>query len=424
VTTYDASYDYHKLKGKKKMQKTTTTQQLKSPEDTSLIFSTDAESLNATSLETTENISENSKQLCHLGSEYNSNKSSASMSGRIFVLSFTGKPLTPCKNGKARKLICGGVARVVWNKFGEFGIQMLIPTRENTPKTVLGIDAGTKFEGLSLIVGKENQLNIMWLLPDKKTIVNKLELRRQLRRARRWRTCRRRECRFDNRKKDGFIAPSQLMMVQSRLKAINEFFKCYPINKVAIEDVKFNHRDNKWGKNFSTIEVGKNMIKAFIIGKVGRDNYITFEGFETEQIREKLGLKKSSNKSLETFNSHCVDSFSIASELSNAEPNLNIKVVDDTYRPTRRRLHDTQPKKGGTRDNYSTGSFKGIRKGTICEFGQIVGGTKKTYFIRNSDNKRIGRTNISWLSHNFKLKTEAFFLPTINGLGIQNARFI
>jgi len=192
--------------------------------------------------------------------------------------------------------------------------------------------------------------------------------------------------------------------------------KSYPINKVAIEDVKFNHRDNKWGKNFSTIEVGKNMIKAFIIGKVGRDNYITFSGLETQEARERLGLKKSQNKSLENFNSHCVDSFSIASELSNAKPNFNIKVVDDTYRPTRRRLHDTQPAKGGKRDRYSAGNFRGVRKGTICEFGQIVGGTKKTYFIRNSENKRIGRANIFWLSHHFKTKSEGIS-PPLNKLG-------
>ena len=407
------------------MQKQTTTRnELQEPTDTSLICSTSAESFNATSLETTENISENSMLVSHLGSEYNSEQSEASMSGRIFVLSKLGKPLTPCKQGKARKMLIGGVARVVWNKFGEFGIQMLIPTREHTPKVVLGIDTGTKFEGLSLIVGKENQLNIMWLLPDKKVLVRKLKERRILRRARRQRNCRRREARFDNRSKDGFIAPSQLMMVNSRLKCIKEFFKYYPISKVAIEDVKFNHRDNRWGKNFSTIEIGKNMIKAFIIGKVGRDNYITFEGRETKKLREELGLKKGSNKSAEHFNSHCVDSFSIASEISNAEPNFNIKVVDDTYRPTRRRLHDTQFSKGGRRDKYSTGNFKGIKKGSICEFGQIVGGTKKTYFIRNSDNKRIGRNNISWLSHNFKLKSEDVSPPNLKRSGIRNGRVI
>ena len=385
----------------------TITQQLELPEDASLIFSTDGESFNPRSLENhSKTYYENSKQLCSCGSEYNSEQSEASMSGRIFVLSFTGKPLTPCKSSKARKLLFGGVAKVVWNKFGEFGIQMLIQTRENVPKTALGIDNGTKFEGYSLIVRKENQLNVMWLLPNKKTIVSRLKERMQLRRARRWRNCRRRPARFDNRKREGFIAPSQLMMVQSRLKAIKEFFRCYPISKVAIEDVKFNHRDKRWGKNFSTIEIGKNMIKTFIIEKVGRDNYITFEGFETKQIREKRGLKKSSNKASETFNSHCVDSFSIASELSNAEPNFNIKIVDDTYRPIRRRLHDSQYSKGGIRDKYSTGSFKGIRKGTICEFGQIVGGTKTNFWIRNSDNKRIGRDikKINWLSHSFKFK--------------------
>ena len=384
----------------KNMETKTTRTELQELRNASLIPNTSAELLNATSLENTENISDNSMLCSHSGSEYNFNESSA----RIFVLSFTGKPLTPCKNKKARKLICGGVAKVVWNKFGEFGIQMLIPTREETPKTILGIDNGTKFEGYSLISGSENKLNVMWLLPDKKNLVKKLTERKQLRRARRWRNCRRREARFDNRNKDGFIAPSQLMMVNSRLKCIQEFFKCYPISKVSIEDVKFNHRDNRWGKNFSTIEIGKNMIKAFIVGKVGRDNYITFEGFETQEAREKRDLKKSSNKSLETFNSHCVDSFSIASELSNAEPNFNIKVVDDTYRPVRRKLHDTQFKKGNIREKYSTGNFKRIKKGTICEFGQIVGGTKNIFYIRNSENKRIGRTNISWLSHHFKLK--------------------
>jgi len=390
------------------MQKTTTRNELQSPEDASLVFSTDAESFNATSLRNADN-SDSSKLVSHLGSGCNLNRSSASMSGRIFVLSCEEKPLTPCKPSKARKLLNSGVARVVWNKFGEFGIQMLIPTREFTPKVVLGIDNGTKFEGYSLISGSENISNVMWLLPDKKKLVNKLVERRQLRRAKRWRNCRRREKRFNNRNKGEFIAPSQLMIVNSRLKAIREFFKCYPIKKVAIEDVKFNHLDRRYGKNFSTIEVGKNMIKAFIIRKVGRDNYITFNGFETQEAREKKRLKKSSNKSLENFNSHCVDSFSIASEISEAEPCFNIKVVDDTYRPVKRKLHDTQPAKGNVREKYSTGNFKGIKKGTICEFGQIVGGTKNNCWVRNSDNKRVGKNikKIDWLSHRFKTKEMA-----------------
>ena len=397
------------------MQTTKTTRtELQELQDVSLVLNTSAELLNATSLETNSEPVENSTFCSHLGSDCNDRSNSvASMSGerRIFVLGYDEKPLTPCKPNKARKLICGGVAKVVWNKFGEFGIQMLVSTRQFTPKVVLGIDNGTKFEGYSLISGKENVLNVMWLLPDKKDLVEKLNNRREMRRARRWRNCRRRQARFDNRSREGFIAPSQLILVNSRLKAIQEFFKYYPINKVAIEDVKFNHRDKRWGRNFSTIEIGKNMIKAFIIGKVGKENYITFKGIETQQSRLKRGLKKSSNKSAENFNTHCVDSFVIASEISNSQPNFNIKVVNDTYRPVRRQLHMRQFSKGGIRKEYSKDNFNNVKKGSICELGLIAGGTGKYYSIyptqvRDNKEKRIRKSinKISWLSHKFKTK--------------------
>lgn len=387
----------------------TTRTELQEPEDASLVFSPSVEPLNTMGLETDSKPVENSMFCSHYGSGYNLNESSASMSGRIFVLSFTGKPLTPCKPQKARKLIIGGVAKVVWNKFGMFGIQMLIQTREFVPKTVLGIDNGTKFEGYSLISGRENILNVMWILPEKKTIKTKMTERKNLRKSRRWRNCRRRGRKSHIKVGEGFIAPSQLVLVLSRLKAIGEFFKCYPINRVAIEDVKFNHRDYKWGKNFSTIETGKSKIKEFIINRIGKEGYLPFEGTETKKAREKIGLKKSGSKSAENFNSHCVDSFVIALEISGiSQLNKGIRVVDDTYRPVRRKLHFIQPSKMSKRREYSTGSFRGVRKGTICELGQIVGGTGNNYRIRNRDNIRVKKTmsQINWMSHHFKIKRD------------------
>lgn len=400
--------------------KTTRTRLNKTPENAPQVLCSVGENISPASLETYRNTVnkpiENSVSCFHWGSGYNSEQSEASMSGqRIFVLSLSGRPLTPCKPQKARKLILGRVAIVVWNKFGQFGIKMLVQTREFTPKTILGIDWGTKFEGLSLISGSDNLLNVMWLLPDKKVLVRKLKERRILRRARRFRNCRRREARFNNRNKDGFIAPSQLMMVNSRLKCIKEFFKCYPISKVAIEDAKFNHASKRYGKNFSTIEIGKNLIYDWIKEKY---DLKLFKGRETKKLREELGLKKGSNKSAEHFNSHCVDSFTLAYQFSEAKPNFNILIVDDTYRPKRRRLHDSQFSKGGIRDKYSTGNYKGIRKGTICEFGQICGGTGKIYYIRNSDNKRIGRVKITWLSHSFKIKQNSAIPPMTEVMGI------
>jgi len=394
----------------------TTIQQLESPEVTSLDFSTDGESFNPMSLETIEELNENSKQLYHWGSEYNLNESSASMSGRIFVLSYEGKPLTPCKKGKARKLLVGKVAKPVWNKFGEFGIQMLVPTRNFIPMFVLGQDWGTKFEGYSVVSEGQNNLNIMLKLPEKKKLVKKLEERRRLRRARRWRTCRRRPARFDNRMRSkDWLAPSQLQIVNSRLKIIREIMKSYPIQKTAIEDVKFNHRDKRWGKNFSTMEIGKRKIFNYMREQLGITNVLRFEGIDTQEFREKNNLKKSSNKSLETFNSHCVDSFVLASELllNKVYPNKNIIFVDDNYRAIRRKLHGTQPNKKGIRQKFSSGNFKGIQKGCICEYGQIVGGTKDNVWYCDFEKQDNGRKiyqkgksikKILWLSHKYKYR--------------------
>lgn len=390
------------------MSKTTRTE-LQSPRDTPLIFGTEAESFNAMTSDESNKEDVKSKFCSHLRSGCNS-ENRASMSGRVFVLGKDGKPLTPCKVGKGRRLMEGKQAMPVWNKFGEFGIQMLVETRKETPKTVLGCDFGTKFEGYSVLSGAENLLNVMWKLPSKKKLVKKLEERRRLRRARRQRNCRRREARFDNRSKKGFIVPSQLQIVNSRLKCISELFKCYPFDAVALEDVKFNHRDKGWGKNFSTIEVGKKWLYDYIRAKVGTRNLIQFNGYDTQEFREKCSLNKSSDKSTKTFFAHCVDSFVIANELSNAVPNKSLIYVDDNYRAIRRRLHDTQFAKGGIRAKFSTGSFKGIRKGTMCEFGQIVGGTKEQAWYQDFE-VRNGRKvyqkgkmldKISWLSHKYK----------------------
>lgn len=196
---------------------------------------------------------------------------------------------------------------------------------------------------------------------------------------------------------------------------MREILKSYPIKKVVIEDVKFNHRDRKWGKNFSTVEVGKNRVYDYVKKEFGKRGLKLVNGYYSFKLLEKYGFRKNKDKSREDFYTHNIDSFIIASEQFKkgqkgfmqrvgSKINEDLIVVDDNYRPVRRRLYDTQPGIGGAREKYSTGNFKGIRKGTMCNFGQIVGGTKTNYFIRNSENKRIGRTKVSWLSHNFKTK--------------------
>lgn len=380
-----------------------------------LVPNTSAELLNAMISDESSKEDAKSKFCFPVGSGCNfRNEGRMSAKHNVFVLDIDGNPLTPTTNSKARKLLKGKQARPTWNKFSQFGIQMLVETRKEIPLVVIGQDWGTKFEGYSLITDKENNLNVMWKLPDKKKLVKKLEERRRLRKARRFRNCRRRECRFNNREKKNFIAPSQLQVVNSRLKCMNEFFKCYPVQKVAVEDVKFNHRDKRWGKNFSTAEIGKKKIFDAIRAKVGVSNLILFSGMDTQEFREKHNLKKIKDKSSKNFYAHCVDSFVIANELSQAIPNENLIYVDDNYRPIRRRLHDTQPSKGGIRAKFSTGNFKGIRKNTIIGFdggyGQLVGGTKEQCWYQDFEmrcKRKIYQKGkilkkIDWLSHKYK----------------------
>jgi hypothetical protein len=391
----------------------------KIPTDTSLICSTIGKTINFKSLENNRNPIDNSMSSLHFGREYNLSVNRKKVCNRVFVLDVSGKPLTPCKPKRAKQLMKENKAKPKWNKFGEFGIQMLQETKTETPETILGMDFGTKFEGYSIICDNTNNSNVMLKLPDKKKLVKKLDERRRMRRARRWRNCRRRQARFDNRNKDNFIAPSQLQIVQSRLKVINEFMKYYPITKVAIEDVKFNHRDKHYGKNFTTLEIGKSMIKNFISDKIGRKNLILFDGYETKDLRDKFNLHKSSDKSSENFYSHCVDSFVIGFSLLDKPVmlNENITFVDDNYRAIRRRLHDTQYSKGNIRYQFSSGKFQGITKGCIIGdengwLGQIVGGTKNNIWYcdfekQENSKKKIyqkGKSikKIAWISHCYK----------------------
>jgi RRXRR protein len=331
----------------------------------------------------------------------------------VFVLGRDGDSLTPTTASKARKLIRGDVAKKCWSKFGTFGIQMLESTREEVPDAAIGNDWGTKFDGYSVVVETENPINVMLILPDKKVIVKKLDERRTLRRARRHRNCRRRPARFDNRLRGpDWLAPSQAVLVHSRLKVIKELCRIYPVRSAAIEDVRFNHSKHRWGKNFSTVEIGKTRLR-----KAFEDKGIQvrkFEGWETKEIREKFRYKKTSVKSAEKFSAHCSDSLALAISVTTnqrIEPGEFV-VIDDKYRPKRRRLHDTQPAKGGVRETYSRGTVFGLRKGLLIgtqkgKAVQLCGKTKGLYRFYDDKGKRGTTKSVTWISTNFKTRRTA-----------------
>lgn len=96
---------------------------------------------------------------------------------QVFVINVNSNPLTPTNWCKAKKLIKGGVAKKVQSKFGTFGIQMLVDTRKEKPECSIGIDYGTRFEGYSVIYGKEDNFNLKLNLPDlEKFVTNEQDI--------------------------------------------------------------------------------------------------------------------------------------------------------------------------------------------------------------------------------------------------------
>jgi len=336
----------------------------------------------------------------------------------VFVLSKSGKPLSPTTPAKARKLLRGGQAEKVWSKFGTFGIKILGETRNEVPVTSFGIDLGTKFEGYAVACGVENSLAIKLDLPHKENIVQKIEERRSLRRSRRFRNCRRRPARFNNRNRHkGWLAPSQTVIVNSRLKVIRELLRLYPILFVGLEDVRFNHAKHRWGANFSTVEIGKSVIRRELSSR-GLE-VVEFVGYQTQGLRKKYGYKKSKDKAADRFEAHCTDALALACETGlqkQIEPGRFV-IVNDTYRPVRRRMHDTQPAVGDIRAAYSRGTVFGFQKGLLIgaangKTGRLCGESNGRYRYHDRFGKRQATRKLIWISRSFIVRKEGDFPVT------------
>ena len=199
------------------------------------------------------------------------------------------------------------------------------------------------------------------------------------------------------------------MLVQTRLKIISELCRIYPINSAGIEDVRFNHFKHRWGHFFSSVEIGKNKIREWFDNReIKRFEY---KGYETAELRKKYGYKKTSIKSADKFSAHCSDSLTLAADVTTGEyikpgPLL---IVDDTYRCVRRKIHDSNLKKGGKKEKYSHGSVQFLHKGLIIgtskgKTGQLCGENIGKLRYRDSLNKRQLCYCLSWISSHFKTK--------------------
>lgn len=153
----------------------------------------------------------------------------------VYVINNNGKQLMPCKPVKARHLLEEDKAEVVGHN--PFTIRLLWDCEENVDELVLGIDAGYKYIGYSVVSATQELIaGELELRTDIKRLLEKRKVYRRTRRNRLWH----RKPRFMNRGKEDWLPPSLQHKLDSHIKLIERLKRILPITKVIVEVASFD----------------------------------------------------------------------------------------------------------------------------------------------------------------------------------------
>jgi hypothetical protein len=183
-------------------------------------------------------------------------------------------------------------------------IQLRDRTDGELQPVACGIDQGSTREGFTVASGTHTDLTID---ADAVTHVRTaVDVRRQMRRARRFRTT---PCRPPRAHRAGGIPPSTRARWQWKLRVIDWLRRLCPISTVVVEDIAAAPCEaRRCDASLSPLEVGKQWCSA---GVRARGNVVPRAGWETHALRTELGLPQSRRTSEETFWAHCGDSWTL-----------------------------------------------------------------------------------------------------------------
>jgi hypothetical protein len=293
----------------------------------------------------------------------------------------------PCHPARARQLLKRNKVKKQFTN-GICYLKLIKRNIGDIQEISCGIDSGSKREAIT--VKSKNKTFINILVDARTGVKESLEIRRNMRRARRFRKTPCRKDKYNRKRNKSFIPPSTKSRYDSKLRIIKILKKIYPISIYVVEDIKAKSKEGKrnWNKNFSPLEVGKkyfyNIIKTY-------GELILKEGWETFNKRTKLGLEKTKNKLDKIFSAHNVDSWVLANfpfDIQTYPENIDIYYFQQIGL-RRRSLHMLQFAKGGIRRiNGGTVSL-GIPKGTVVR-AKIKNKNRLCYIGGNMDGKLSG----------------------------------
>ena len=294
------------------------------------------------------------------------------------VIDLKETPLMPCSEKRARKLMEKGQAKAIW-KNQIFCIKLLKnPSDRKYQDVTVGIDPGSKKEGITVATDSKVVLNIT--AEAVTHVKDAVESKRMLRRSRRNRKTPYRKCRFN--RVIGRIPPSTKARWDQKLRILNLLEKILPITVINVEDVSAVTKKNckKWNKNFSPLEVGKQYFRRTIKSKGLM--LLETKGFETKEHRDSRGFKKTKEKLKNVWEAHCVDSHSLVEIATGTKINpFKGMYIFENFCFSRRQLHVQNPLKTGLRREYGSTVSLGIPRGSLVrhpKFGlSHVGGSSK-----------------------------------------------
>jgi hypothetical protein len=300
---------------------------------------------------------------------------------RVPIVDDRGVPVMPCKPAKARHLLKAGKACARRNKLGLLYLQLSYAQEPDNQPLVVGIDPGSQFEGYSVVGTQDTVLNAMSEAPTH--VRNAVEVRRRMRRGRRFRKWRRPSRNSNRQAHRKRLPPSTRSRWEAKARIVRQLQQILPLTDAAVEDVCAESRrghGGRWNGSFSPVQVGKEHLYREL-ERMGLHVHRRV-GWETKELREQFGLRKSRDKARPAFASHAVDAWVLAAAVSGAsevtERSLWYLVPARLHR---RQLHALQPAKGGVRRPYGSTRSHGAKRGTLVRHPRwglcVIGGTDR-----------------------------------------------
>src|SRR5258708_11146251 len=287
-------------------------------------------------------------------------------------------PLMPTTPARARRWIRSGKATHFW-KGGFFCVRLNgEPSLRAFQPIAVGVDPGSKREGLVVATATHTYANIQ---AEARTGVKEAEKdSTHMRRTRRTRKTPCRKPRQNRKRTKKKLPPSTRARWHWKLRLAAWLCQLFPVSVFVVEDIKATTRGKqRWDQSFSPLEVGKHWFYEEL-GKLAPVQ--TKQGYETKELREQLGLKKTGKKLAEVWEAHCVDAWVLAYSAVGGEPKPDttrlVCISPLTWHHPQ--LHRFDPEKRGTRKPYGGTLSLGIKRGTLVKHPKwgkaYVGGTR------------------------------------------------